>query len=80
MSIRQRRQMKAGLSATVDLEVLRQVEDITITRRAKLSPIVNEILILGIQKYEEKSEAERFKKDLEDAKEIARLKAARAVE
>lgn len=63
-----------GLSATVDLEHLRKLEDIAITRRAKLSPIVNEIIGLGLEYYESKIDEHKFRQDLEAAKELERIK------
>ena len=56
--------MKCGLSATIDLDYMRKLEDITITRRAKLSPVVNEIIGLGLDKYDELE----FTEDLKSVK------------
>lgn len=77
MAILKRRALKVGLSATIDLEHMRKLEDISITRRAKLSPIVNEIIGLGLEKYDLDQDARSFRRDLEDAKEIERLRNAK---
>lgn len=76
MGIHQRRSLKVGLSATIDLDHMRKLEDISITRRAKLSPIVNEVIGLGLEEYDKRIDAVKFKQDLEAAKELERIRKA----
>ena len=52
MGIEKRRKMKVVLNASVDARIVVKLEDIAISRRAKISPIVQEILELGIKYYE----------------------------
>lgn len=63
--VKQRRVTKCGLNVTVDLEVFVKLDAISVERRAKLSPIVNEILKLGLKKYDD----EKFVEDLKAVKE-----------
>lgn len=44
--------VKVGVNWSVDARIVVKLEDIAISRKAKLSPIVQEILELGIQSYE----------------------------
>ena len=73
MATYERRVRKGGLSATVDLAHLNKLDDITIARRSKFSPIVNEILGLGLEYYELK-ETQRMCREQEE--EIARARAS----
>lgn len=76
MGIQKRRKMTSGMSCTIETAKIVKLEDIAISRRAKFSPIVDEIIGLGIQKYDELEDERRFRKDLDDARELDRIKKA----
>ena len=71
--------MKSGLSVSIETKTLVKVQDIAIERRAKLSPIVQEILELGTQEYEKREDDRRYESDLKAAKEIERIKGAKPI-
>lgn len=66
--------MKSGLNASVDARIIVKLEDFAISRRAKFSPIVQEVLELGIEEYERREEERKFRTDLQAVKDAEALK------
>lgn len=50
--VKKRTAVKVGVNWSIDARIVVKLEEIAISRKAKLSPIVQEILDLGIQSYE----------------------------
>jgi len=74
MSLKNRMRTKVSLSASVDARIIVKLEDIAIEQRRKFSPVVQDILDLGLSSYEEQKESREFKRDLEDAKAIEKVR------
>ena len=74
MSLKNRLRTKVGLSASIDARIIVKLEDIAIDQRRKFSPVVQDILELGLSSYEENKETREFKRDLEDVKAIEKVR------
>lgn len=71
--VKQRKALKVGVNWSIDARIVVKLEDIAISRKAKLSPIVQEILELGIESYEAKIFAEDLKSVKKDELSVRRI-------
>ena len=77
--VKNRTTVKVGVNWSIDARIVVKLEDIAISRKAKLSPIVQEVLSLGIQSYEV-AETKRICAEMKkDEMVVARQFAARPV-